>query len=130
LARLVAEHEAKPAPVRERRTRWGPTTTVNDTIDTWRANGWDDLSPKTARHYESIWRVHIEPTIGRRRIVELGTYDVERFYRSLKSAGLSAATVYQVKAIHPPSPPRTGAPSPHRPTGRTRQAQAPQPAPH
>jgi len=44
-------------------------------------------------------REHLEgshrPTIGRRRIAILGTYDVERYYRSLKSDGLSMATVRQ-----------------------------------
>jgi integrase len=99
LARLVTEQDTKPAAVPEERVRWGPTTTINDTIEAWRDNGWDDLSPKTTRHYESIWRVHIQTTIGRRRIASLGTYDVERFYRTLKAAGLSAATVYQVKAV-------------------------------
>src|SRR5204863_252264 len=78
---------------------WGATTTVNDAIAAWRDNGWDDLSPKTVRHYESLWRVHIEGSIGRRRIASLGTYDVERYYRSLKAQGLSAATVRQVKAV-------------------------------
>lgn len=99
LARLVTSQDAAPASVPEERILWGVTTTVNDAIAAWRDNGWDDLSPKTVRHYESIWRVHIEPTIGRRRIASLGTYDVERFYRSLKAAGLSAATVRQVKAV-------------------------------
>jgi integrase len=99
LARLVAEQDARPAPVPDEPRRWSGTTTVNDSIEAWRDNGWDDLSPKTVRHYESIWRVHIEPTIGRRQIASLGTYDVERFYRSLKSSGLSAATLHQVKAV-------------------------------
>lgn len=99
LARLVAEQDAKPAPVREDAKRWGPTTTINDAILAWQDNGWEDLSPKTVRHYESIWSVHIKPSFGRRRIASLSTYDVERFYRSLKAAGLSAATVRQVKAV-------------------------------
>lgn len=57
-------------------------------IAAWRDNGWDDLSPKTVRGYESTWRVHIRDGIGRRRIAALGTYDIERFYRSLKTQGL------------------------------------------
>lgn len=95
----MAEQDASPAPVVEEPRLWGPTTTVNDAIAGWRDNGWADLSPKTVRHYESIWRVHIERTIGRRRIASLGTYDVERFYRSLKAQGLSQATLRQVKAV-------------------------------
>ncbi len=54
LARLVAEQGARPAPVPEGPVRWGPTTTVNDAIAAWRDNGWEDLSPKTSRHYESV----------------------------------------------------------------------------
>jgi integrase len=99
LARLIAEQDSKPAPMPTEARLWNGGTTINDAIEAWRDNGWDDLSPKTARHYESIWQVHIEPTIGRHRIASLGTYNVERYYRSLKSAGYSAATVYQVKAV-------------------------------
>lgn len=43
--------------------------------------------------------MHIAPTMGRRRIAALGTYDVERFYRSLKAQGVSQAMVRQVKAV-------------------------------
>ena len=99
LARLVAEQDSQPAAVPEQPANWGPATTVNDAVAAWRDNGWDDLSPKTARHYESIWKVHIAPTIGRRRIAILGTYDVEHYYRSLKADGLSMSTVRQVKAV-------------------------------
>lgn len=99
LARLVADQEAKPAPAVEEPKRWGPSTTVNDAISAWQANGWEDLSPRTADHYESVWRVHIRQSIGRRKIATLGPYDVERFYRSLKDQGLSQATVRQVKAV-------------------------------
>lgn len=83
----------------EEPTRWGASTTINNAIAAWRDNGWDDLSPKTARGYESTWRVHIEKSIGKRKIASLGPYDIERYYRSLKSTGLSPSTVHQVKAI-------------------------------
>lgn len=96
---MVAEQDATPAPVPEEPRRWGSTTTVNDAIAAWRDNGWEDLSPKTVRHYESVWKVHIEGAIGRRRIATLSTYDVERFYRSLKTQGLSQSSVRQVKAV-------------------------------
>lgn len=85
LARLVAEQESRRAAVPEQPAKWRLATTVNDAIAAWRDNGWDDLSRKTSRHYESIWRVHIAPTIGRLRIAGLATYDVERYYRSLKA---------------------------------------------
>jgi integrase len=99
LARLVATQDAEPAPIPEAPVTWGPTATINDAVAAWRENGWDDLSPKTARHYESIWRVHIAPTIGRRRIASVSAYDVERYYRSPKENGLSMANVRQVGAV-------------------------------
>ncbi len=54
LARLVAEQDRAPAVVPDNRVpddaarEWGPATTVNDAIEAWQANGWDDLSP--SRH--------------------------------------------------------------------------------
>lgn len=72
---------------------------INDAISVWRDNGWGDLSPKTARHYESVWKVDLSSSIGRRKIVSLSLYDIERFYRSLKEYGLSQAGVRQVKAV-------------------------------
>ncbi len=99
LARMVAEQTVQPlSPPNEPRL-WGPATTVNDAIAAWRHNGWQDLSPRTAEHYEAVWRLHIAGTIGRRKIASLGPYDVERFYRGLKERGLSQATVRQVKAV-------------------------------
>ena len=61
LARLVTAQDSKPEPVPEEPTRWGPTTTVNDAIEAWRANGWEDLSPKTRRDYVSTWERYIKP---------------------------------------------------------------------
>lgn len=100
LARMVAEQDASPAPVPEEESlSWGPATTVNDAIAGWKANGWADLSPSTLRRYESIWNVHVRGSIGRRKIASLGPYEVERYFRSLKTAGLAEATVRQVRAI-------------------------------
>lgn len=99
LARLVAEQDAQPAAVPEVPREWGPTTTVNDAIAAWRDNGWEDLSPKTAGRYESVWEVHIRRSIGRRRIATLGPYEVERYFRELKRAGLSEGSVRMVRAV-------------------------------
>src|SRR5580692_11653095 len=52
LSRLIADQDRKPEPVpREAGRRWGPETTINDAIEGWRVNGWDDLSPSTTRRY-------------------------------------------------------------------------------
>jgi integrase len=99
LARLVVEQEAKPAPIPEEPVRWGPTTTINDAISAWRNNGWDVLSPKTTRGYEEIWKRYVLDSIGRRRIASLSPYEVERFFRQLKTAGAKRDTVRRVKSL-------------------------------
>ncbi|MDQ6839108.1 MAG: site-specific integrase [Actinomycetota bacterium] len=100
LARLVAEQDRAPVAVPDESAHpWGPTTTINDAIEGWKANGWDDLSPSTLRRYESMWKVHIKDSIGRRRIATLGPYDVERYFRDLKAGGLSEASVRQIRAV-------------------------------
>lgn len=100
LARLVTEQEAAPAVVPDESARkWGPSTTINDAIVGWRDNGWQDLSPSTTQRYESMWVVHIKPTIGKRKIASLGPYDVELYLRRLKAKGLSEASVRQARAV-------------------------------
>jgi integrase len=100
LARLVTEEEDDPAIVPEERTRaFGPSTTINEAIEAWKQNGWDDLSPSTTRRYTSIWSAHIRQSIGRRPIATLGPYDVELYLRGLKSSGLSEASVRQTRAV-------------------------------
>jgi integrase len=97
LARLVATQDEMPAPVPEEPVRWGPTTTVNDAVIAWRDNGWEDLSPKTRRDYESTWERYIKPSIGTTRIASLSTYEVERYLRTLKNEGLGYDTVRHVR---------------------------------
>jgi integrase len=99
LARMVAEQEIEPASIPESSPQWGPTTTINDAISAWRDNGWADLSPNTASDYQSVWSLHIEGSIGRRRIASLNPFDVERFLRQLKESGLSQERVRRIRAI-------------------------------
>jgi len=100
LARLITTQETAPAIVPNDASRpWGPATTINDAITGWKANGWDDLSPSTTRRYDSIWTTHIKNAIGRRKIASLSPFDVEVYFRSLKTAGLSEASVRQARAI-------------------------------
>jgi len=100
LARLVAEQDREPAPIPSELIRqWGPTTTINDAIEGWKSNGWDDLSPSTTRRYRSIWECHIEESIGTRQIAQLGPYDIETYFRTLKESGLSEASVRQIRAV-------------------------------
>ena len=100
LARMVVEQEEAPALVPTEQSRpWGPGTTINEAIEGWKANGWQDLSPSTTRRYASLWSTHIEPTIGRRKVAALSPYDVEVYFRQLKAKGLSEASVRQARAM-------------------------------
>ena len=99
LARLVTEQEAKPSAVPDRSPQWGIKTTINDAIAAWKANGWSDLSPNTASDYETVWTLHIQKSIGRRRIASLTPFDVEQYLRKLKDSGLSQERVRRIRAI-------------------------------
>lgn len=100
LARLVTKQEDQPARIPERDERaWGPTTTINDAIEGWKRNGWQDLSPNTVRGYEGVWRRNVRDSIGRRRIATLSPYDVERYFRDLKEGGAGYTTVRLARAL-------------------------------
>jgi integrase len=96
----VTEQEEAPQIVPDETARlWGARTTFNDAIAGWRDNGWQDLSPLTAARYESIWKLHIKDDIGRRRIASVGPYDVERYFRKLKTSGAGRETVRYVRSV-------------------------------
>jgi hypothetical protein len=87
LDRLSADVQANsPLQPDERSRAWGPRTTINQAIEGWRDNGWDDLSPSTTRRYKSIWETHIKESIGTREIRTLSPYDVEAFFRQLRAS--------------------------------------------
>ena len=102
LAKMIAKQDAVPERVPDEVSRaWGPTTTFNDAIAGWRDNGWEDLSPLTAQRYESVWRIHIRDSLGRRRIESVGPYDIERFFRKLKADGVGRETIrYSRSVLH------------------------------
>ena len=100
LGRLVLAQDFEPeVPAETETTTWNGTTTVNDAIAGWRHNGWEDLSPVTVRRYENLWKVHIEKTIGKRRIAALTSYEVEQYFRKLKSDGAGRETVRYVRSV-------------------------------
>lgn len=100
LARMIVDQEDEPSVASDETSRqWGPTTTFNDAIAGWRENGWEDLSPVTARRYESVWKLHVRDGIGRRRISSTSPYDVERYFRQLKSDGAGRETIRYVRSI-------------------------------
>jgi integrase len=99
LTRLLADNQwsaaiAEPGPV-----EWGPLTTVNDAIEGWKRNGWQDLSPNTVRGYQGVWDRHLRDSIGTRRIASLSPYEVEQFYRELKAHGSGQTTIRLVRAL-------------------------------
>jgi integrase len=100
LSRLVLAQDFEPEIAAEPETHsWNLTTTINDAIEGWKQNGWDDLSPVTSRRYENVWSVHIKKTIGRERIASLTPYEVERYFRDLKKAGAGRETVRYVRSV-------------------------------
>ena len=107
LAALVTEVEQAKENKADPVDIWASSTTLNAAFAAWKLNGWQDLSPSTTRRYESIWHVHVERSIGLRKISELSAYDFERFFRKLKADGLTEASVRQTRAdIEPHLSPR------------------------
>ena len=100
LSRLVAvaEDEPVPPPVVET-PRWSDRTTINDAVQGWKDNGWEDLSPSTVRRYENMWMKHVHGSIGNERLATLSPYDVEKYFRRLKADGLAEASVRQIRAL-------------------------------
>ena len=99
LAGLVAEVDHAKENRVEAGRLWGSATMLDAAFAAWKLNGWQDLSPSTTRRHESIWKCHVESSIGLRRISELSAYDLERYFRKLKSEGLSESSVRQVRVV-------------------------------
>ena len=100
LTALIAAQDFEPeSPPEQATNRWGRSTTINEAIEAWKHNGWSDLSPVTVRRYENVWRVHIERSIGKERISTLTPYDVEQYFRQLKTKGVGRETVRYVRAM-------------------------------
>ena len=96
---MLAQDFEPEVPAEPETMTWNGTTTVNDAIAGWKHNGWEDLSPVTVRRYENVWKVHIEKTIGKRRIAALTPYEVEQYFRKLKSDGAGRETVRYVRSV-------------------------------
>lgn len=99
LSLLILEHGGKLPEETASGTRWGECTTINDAIEGWSQNGWQDLSPTTVRHYQDLWDRYIRPTIGPKRIVDLNAYELERFFRRLADQGTGSTTIRHVRGV-------------------------------
>ena len=71
--------------------------TLNDLLDSWLEDIDGTVSRRTMVHRESIFRVHIKPTIGTQRVSSLTHKDFQRLYRTKVYEGFAAGTL---KCIH------------------------------
>ena len=71
--------------------------TLNDLLDSWLEDMDGIVSRRTMVHRESIFRVHIKPTIGTQRVSSLTHKDFQRLYRTKVYEGFAAGTL---KCIH------------------------------
>ncbi len=99
LTRLAAKYEGTLASTEETVVTWSDTTTINDALEAWSTNGWEDLSPTTVRHYRELWDGYVRKKIGQRPIASLTPYEVERYLRRLKEAGVGRTTVRHIRAL-------------------------------
>ncbi len=83
----------------DERGELGPSTKVNQALDMWEQQKWDDLSPSTTRRYKSLIKVHIRPGVGSLVIRNATPLQFEKFFRKMKQEGASEASVRQARAI-------------------------------
>lgn len=76
----------------------GPNATVAQLIARWRRHAEVDWSPTTRAARESYLRLHILPALGKRKVREVRTADLDDFYVALRDEGLSPATIR--RSIH------------------------------
>lgn len=94
--RRAEAEEARAEMLRQRaRGGSGDPTAGGLTLADWHARWWSGRSvrPATALREDTIWRVHIAPTLGDYRLADLRRSDIASWVAGLTSAGLAAATV-------------------------------------
>jgi integrase len=76
------------------------TITVSGLFETWRQ---DVLSHQVSKscgdHYMSVARNHIVPTLGRKKLTDLTTSDVDRLISQKIAEGLSISTVRRIRSV-------------------------------
>ena len=70
--------------------------TLSAWIDEWLENYLADVKYGSYVSYESVTRVHIKPALGDKVLTKLRTPDIQMFYNSLRTKGLSAKTIKNV----------------------------------
>jgi integrase len=71
--------------------------TVAAYMDRWLESIRDKVRPGTYKPYEAITRLHIKPTLGKKKLDKLTALQLETLYRQKLDAGLSAR---RVRYIH------------------------------
>lgn len=71
----------------------GPNATVAQLIARWRRHAEADWSPTTRDARESYLRLHILPALGKRKVREVRTADLDDFYAQLRAKGLAPSTI-------------------------------------
>jgi integrase len=76
------------------------SVTVTRLLESWNLDVLShQVSATAANHYMSIARNHIIPTIGRKKLIELTTSDVDRMISKKIAQGLSASTVRRIRSV-------------------------------
>ena len=91
---------SEPLRARQRGGSGDPTAgglTLADWYATWAATR--TVRPSTLAREESIWRCHIEPALGRRRLADLRRSTLSAWVAGLSADGLAPATVVRCSAV-------------------------------
>ena len=93
LTRLRAEHDAG-APLTT-----GREPTVAQFLDSWLTGYHPTVRPTTYRRAEGIVKLHLIPTLGRKRLTELTPADVSALLAKKGKEGLSPRTVQYIRVV-------------------------------
>jgi integrase len=74
----------------------GADRTLNKCADEWLAFKQANVSTRTYERYEQLLRIHVRPTLGRRKLQQIVPTDLTTLYAELLTKGLSATTVRHV----------------------------------
>lgn len=73
---------------------------LKDVYEVWRETRWPGLEPKTTSRYGSIWRAHLEPEFGNRKLSTITREAVRAYFARLtNSSEIAAGTVRKVHAV-------------------------------
>lgn len=74
----------------------GAQSSLSDFLDGWFVMIETSLRPRTVEQYKSIGRLHINPALGRIRLIDLNPEHIQRLYQSKIKAGVGHRTVEMI----------------------------------